>query len=125
VGSADSKKPARIGFTRDQVIAALGPPQYATADMSHIAYRWVVLEGFWIAPLCGGFPKTIGHRVLVMNFNDGGYFASYQVLEASGRGPNMIGAADAPPRPPVPSDMRPYPIGDPFAKVPTTQYIRK
>jgi len=53
IGDANSNRPIRpYHITRQQVMALLGPPPYASADNTAIGYHYIVTNGYWFAPLC-------------------------------------------------------------------------
>src|ERR1041384_8305919 len=80
VGNADSRKPVRIGFSRDQVVQVLGPPHFANDDGSMIAYRWQVMESIVIAPLCGMWADAQkSSRYLGLRFDEDGTLIEYRL----------------------------------------------
>jgi outer membrane protein assembly factor BamE (lipoprotein component of BamABCDE complex) len=105
IGDQNSRKPVRVGFTREQVTEELGPPQYATDDMRKIAYQWRVLQGVWILPLCFAAPKQEEYRVLVLSFNDAGTFEKYEMRKDNSQ---TLMPWYHPIRPPVPEQLKPY-----------------
>jgi hypothetical protein len=82
VGNAASKRPLRTGVTtRQQVIALLGEPPFATADGRSIAYLLHTTSSAWIFPLC--FTATTAHEreyAVRLDFNDHDMLAGWQMV---------------------------------------------
>src|SRR5438309_2097302 len=83
IGSTKSSKPVRLdATTREQVLGALGAPAAVSSNGRDVAYRWEVLNGFWLAPLCFSTLDARGYRVAVLRFDDAGVLRSVEYEKA-------------------------------------------
>jgi hypothetical protein len=79
IGDAKSSKPVRLGTTtREQVLTVLGAPAAVSYNGRDVAYRWEVLNGFWLAPLCFSTLDARGYRLAVLRFDDAGVLRSVE-----------------------------------------------
>lgn len=80
IGPANSRRPLRVGTaTMSQVLALLGPPQYSSDDGRRIAYSWIVINGYWVYPLCFAAEPQRGARGIQLTFDANGVLLRYDV----------------------------------------------
>ena len=79
IRDAKSSKPVLLDVTtRGQVLHALGEPAAVSQNGRDVAYRWEVLNGLWLAPLCFSTLEARGYRAAVLRFDDSGMFKSVE-----------------------------------------------
>jgi hypothetical protein len=76
-------KPIGVGrITRQQVLALLGPPPFASETGSAYGYVIDTRQGIWVIPLCfDAHAGNEGQTGLKLVFDDHGILKRYQVLE--------------------------------------------
>ena len=76
-------KPIGVGrITRQQVLALLGPPPFASEAGSAYGYVIDTRQGIWVVPLCfDAHPGNEGQLGLKLVFDDKGILQRYQTLD--------------------------------------------
>lgn len=118
VGDANSRKPIRVSrATRADVLRVLGTPSGESEDGRAVAYRWKVLHGVTVWPLCFYAQGVHGARMLVLRFDEHGVLQS---TEAFKRDEQVIQWTQGPAFLELPQGMRPVPTGGAGAARPAT-----
>jgi hypothetical protein len=85
VGDAKSKKPVRVGSaTREDVVRALGEPEYASESRDRVLYTWRIHNGVWFYPLCFASDPNFAVRMIELRFDDAGVLRGFRLERVDG-----------------------------------------
>ena len=82
IGAADSKRPIRLGAaTRERVIEVLGDPALMSEDGRAMVFKYQVVNGYLVWPLCFSIDRTPGQRYLALSFDERDRLTRYKVFK--------------------------------------------
>jgi hypothetical protein len=83
VGDRNSKRPLKVGqATRQQVIALLGNPPFASRDERSVAYVMETESGAWVFPLCfSASPGEARRYAMRLDFDGQGILEGWELAD--------------------------------------------